>query len=85
MVTTDPDDLMPPPDSGRKLTREQIELLERWIRQGAKWETHWSFQPPQRSELPKNKNHRWARNEIDRFILARLEKEKLKTSPEAPK
>ena len=85
MVTTDPDDLMPPPDSGRKLTREQIELLERCIRQRAKCETHWSFQPPERSELPKNKNHRWARNEIDRFILARLEKEKLKPSPEAPK
>src|SRR5262249_27615304 len=49
------------------------------------WETHWSYLPPQRSTPPKVKNDRWPRNPIDRFILARLEREGLKPTPEADK
>src|SRR5262249_49498177 len=44
--TSDPDDLMPPPKSGKKLTAAQIELFKKWIDQGAKWEMHWAFQKP---------------------------------------
>ena len=83
--STDADEQMPPPDSGRQLTREQIATLGRWIEQGAKWQKHWSFIPPQRSPLPAVKQPDWARNPIDRFILARLEREGLAPAAEAGK
>jgi hypothetical protein len=68
---------MPPPTADRKLTQHQIELLRRWIDEGARWETHWAYSPPKRSALPSVKNA------IDAFILSRLEREGLKPSPEA--
>jgi hypothetical protein len=76
---------MPPASTGRKLTPRQIELLRRWIEQGAKWQKHWSLIPPQRPELPAVKDSRWPRNPIDFFVLARLEREGLAPSPEAQK
>ncbi len=82
----DEDDLMPPVKSGKKLTAAQKELLARWIAQGAKWQTHWAFIAPVRPEVPKRGTRNAERgNPIDAFILARLEKEKLKPSPEADK
>src|SRR5262249_17951107 len=60
-----------------------IESLRRWIAQGAPFATHWAYVKPVRPNLPHVKNQRWARNSIDRFILARLEREGLKPSPEA--
>src|SRR3954464_11770503 len=80
-----PKDRMPPPESGHTLTEKQIELLKRWIDQGAKWDTHWAYVPPQRAELPPVNQTSWVRNPIDHFILARLEAEGLKPSPEADK
>ena len=53
ITATDPDDHMPPPDSGRRLTARQIELLRRWIAQGAKWQAHWSLIAPVRNEAPR--------------------------------
>ncbi|MDB6122826.1 MAG: Protein of unknown function (DUF1553)/Protein of unknown function (DUF1549)/Planctomycete [Pedosphaera sp.] len=85
ITTTDADDLMPPLKSNRKLTPNQIQTLKRWVEQGAQWSKHWAFDPPQRPELPKIKDKRWAHNGIDAFILTRLEKEKLKPAPEARK
>ncbi len=86
LTTKVPDDVMPPPDSKRKPTAPQIETLRRWIDQGAKWATHWAYAPPQRPEVPNIHNSKFAiRNSIDNFILARLEKESLKPSPEAPR
>ena len=85
ITSADPDVHMPPPDFGKKLTDRQIDLLRRWIEQGAKWQALWSFIPPQRSALPEVKNAAWCRNPIDRFVLARLESEGLKPSPEAEK
>ena len=81
--TKDEDDRMPPANSGKKLTSEQIALLTRWIAEGAEWKAHWSFIKPEPPELPEVKNKSWPANPIDRFILARLEKEKLKPSREA--
>ncbi len=76
--------LMPPVASHRKLSPAQKELLRRWVAQGAKYEAHWSFVPlPARVPVPAVKNAGWCRNEIDRFVLARLEKAGLKPSPEA--
>jgi hypothetical protein len=74
---------MPPAYSGKKITAVQIEILRRWIASGAKYEPHWSFIPPKRPPLPAVRDSKWVRNPIDRFILARLEKERLHPSPEA--
>jgi hypothetical protein len=74
---------MPPSYSGLKLTGEQIATLRTWIAQGAKWQKHWAFIPPVRPPLPVVKDASWARNPIDNFVLARLEREGLATAPEA--
>jgi hypothetical protein len=74
---------MPPPSTGATLSDAQIAVIRKWIEQGAKWQRHWSFLAPQRPELPAVRDTKWARNPIDRFVLARLERESLKPSPEA--
>ncbi len=85
ITTKDEDDRMPPLKTGKHLTTAQIDLLKRWIAQGAEWKSHWSFIKPERTAPPTIKNKSWPRNPIDNFILARLEKEKLKPSSEADK
>ncbi len=89
----DKDLVMPP--SGKRLTADQVGMLRAWIDQGMIWPAqagtsekpagsgHWAFQPVRRPAVPAVKNSAWARNPIDRFILARLEKEKVRPSPEA--
>lgn len=83
ITASDTDDLMPPPKSGKKLTPDQIEKLRRWIAGGAPYAKHWSYEKPVRPGLPEVKNKKWPRNPVDRFILARLEREKLRPSPPA--
>ena len=83
ITATDPDDVMPPPKSGRTLSSAEIDLLQRWIRQGAAYTPHWAFVKPQRPPLPGVKTKSWPRNAIDSFILAKLEKNDLKPSPPA--
>jgi len=83
ITTKDADDHMPPAKSGKQLTPKQIELLKKWIQQGAKWENHWSFIPPERPALPDVKAKAWVRSPIDAFILAKLEHEGLQPSPQA--
>jgi mono/diheme cytochrome c family protein len=80
-----PDDgeRMPPQGKGDRLTPEQIAKLRAWIDQGAKWEEHWAYVKPERSALPAVKWQAWVRNDIDAFVLARLEREGLSPSPEA--
>jgi hypothetical protein len=86
ILTSDPDDHMPPPDSGKKLTPHQIELLQQWIKEGADYTKHWSFQPISDPPVPQVHNPKFVvGNPIDNFILARLEKEHLAQSPEAPR
>lgn len=74
---------MPPPNSHLTLKPSEIAQIRAWIMQGAKWEKHWAFIPPTLPPLPTVKNRAWARNPIDLFVLARLEREGLKPSPEA--
>ena len=62
VTSEDPDERMPPPDSGKSLTEDEIELIRRWIQQGAAYQSHWSLVPARRPELPKVKNPQWARN-----------------------
>ncbi|MSR47790.1 MAG: DUF1553 domain-containing protein [Planctomycetes bacterium] len=65
---------MPPADSRKKpLTQDEQELLRRWIEQGAKYETHWSFTAPTRPDLPTVRHPDWSKNPIDRFIAQKLE------------
>ena len=79
-----PDDRMPPPDSGVKsLSPDQIRILKEWIRSGAKYEKHWSFVPPKRSPLPSVKDQNWGENRVDHFVLAKLEQSNLRPEPEA--
>ncbi|MCB1066016.1 MAG: DUF1553 domain-containing protein [Verrucomicrobiae bacterium] len=81
----DPDELMPPPKSKRELSDSEKELLKRWVSQGAPWQEHWAFVPPETPELPPISDPDWIRNGVDRFVLARLDSENLKPSPEASK
>jgi mono/diheme cytochrome c family protein len=85
VASTDPDERMPPSKTHKPLAREQVELIRRWIEQGAKYEKHWSLLPPRPFEPPAVRDKAWPRNAIDNFILARLEKEGLRPSPEADK
>ncbi len=88
LSATDPDALMPPADSGLKLTTEQIATVRQWISEGAKWpedERHWAFIPPTRPAVPTVKDSDWVRNPIDAFVHARLEQEHLKPSAKADK
>ncbi len=79
----DPDDRMPPSDKGDPLSARDIALLERWIASGAEYAPHWSYTTPKRPALPKVTQKDWPRGEVDHFLLARLEREKLSPSPEA--
>lgn len=79
------DDQMPPADSGKTLTPEQIDLLKQWVKQGAKWGQHWAFEKPAPTPLPALKAKDWAKNGIDHFIGVRLEKEGFAPTPEADK
>jgi hypothetical protein len=83
IASDDPDAKMPPPDSGKVLTADQIALIKRWIDQGADYQSHWSFVSPQRPALPAVSKNNWASNPIDRFILAKLEQAKLSPAPVA--
>ena len=85
VTAKDPTLRMPPPDSGHALTEQQIATLTRWIDEGARWSAHWAYQPPVRPDLPSVTNTTWPRNAIDRFVLARLEREGLRPAVEADK
>jgi len=84
LTATNTDDRMPPPSSGRKMTPAQEDLLLRWIKEGAKWQPHWSFVTATRPSVPKVQKKKWPRNPIDNFILSRLEQAGLHPSPQAP-
>jgi mono/diheme cytochrome c family protein len=74
---------MPPPQAHKTLTAAQKDLLQQWIAQGAEYQPHWSYLPPQRPALPAVRNTGWVRNPIDRFILAKLDAAKLTPASEA--
>ena len=84
IVAKSPARRMPPAYLGHApLSEREIDLLRRWIEQGARWEKHWAFLPPRRHPLPPVSRTDWPRNEIDYFVLARLEREGLAPAPEA--
>ena len=77
ITSSDPDIVMPPPETGDPLKPREVELLRRWIASGAGYEPHWAYVPPVRPAVPAVKQSGWPRNPIDHFILARLEAEGL--------
>ncbi|HVT30836.1 MAG TPA: DUF1549 domain-containing protein, partial [Lacipirellulaceae bacterium] len=80
----DPNERMPPPEAKKApLTKAQIELFRKWIKAGAKYEPHWAYVPPQRPPVPQVKDAGWARNNIDRFLLAKQKEVGVTPSPEA--
>lgn len=76
---------MPPESSHKTLTPAQITTLRRWIDTGANWKEHWAFIAPVSPKLPSVRNASWVRNPVDRFILARLESQKLAPATPADK
>jgi muconolactone delta-isomerase len=76
--------VMPPPESHKpRLTEREVELLRRWIEQGAAYTDHWAFVPPRLPDLPDVSDPGWCRSDIDRFVLARLDEEGMSPSAEA--
>ena len=95
IVSADPEQLMPPVDSGKKLSARDIAVLKKWVEQGASWQGHWSYLKPVRAAVPNEKSldeksglsesrtSRFVQNDIDRFVLAKLNATGLKPSREA--
>lgn len=79
----DVDLVMPPPEAGEPLSDKEVSLLQRWINDGAEYEPHWSYTRISRPAIPTVSDSSWPRNQIDRFILAKLEAEGLEPSQEA--
>jgi hypothetical protein len=82
VITSEAEDKMPPRKSGKKLSSREVALLKRWIEQGAVWQGHWAFLPLEKPPAAKTKDGGWGRNPVDAYILARLEEEGLRPSPE---
>jgi mono/diheme cytochrome c family protein len=85
ITSTDPMEVMPPPASGKSLKPEQVALITKWVAEGARFARHWSYERPTRRAPPEVSQPDWPKNQIDRFILSRLEAEALQPSPEADK
>jgi len=83
IYSDDPGFRMPPVFSHRTLTQDEKDTLRRWIQEGATWKQHWAFVAPVKPALPEVKRTAWPRNEIDRFILAKIEANGLAPAPEA--
>ncbi|WP_369411708.1 PSD1 and planctomycete cytochrome C domain-containing protein [Chryseolinea lacunae] len=85
LVTTDTAEVMPPVKSNLKINEHEIALIKKWIEQGAKYKPHWAFIPPKSTPPPDVENTAWGHNEIDQFILAKLEANGLEPNEEADK
>jgi hypothetical protein len=83
IATSDLDERMPPPDKGRGLNAEEIATLRTWISQEAPYEAHWAYVTPTKPAIPETTDTAWPKNDIDRFVLARLEAEGLAPAPPA--
>jgi len=82
LKSDDPDERMPPASTKKEVTARELDLLKRWLRNGARYAEHWAFASPRRVSPPKTSNDEWCRGEIDRFVLARLDSSSI--VPSAP-
>jgi len=86
IATHDADLRMPPVTSGKQpLSKAEVEVLRRWIDQGAIWQQHWSFVRIERPKLPEVSQQEWVRNPIDQFVISKLEAAGVKPAPQASK
>ncbi len=83
LTTADEDDRMPPPKHGPRLSDKEVAIFRDWVKQGAPWKGHWAYAAPTLPPLPKVSQPKWCRAPLDRFVLAKLDAEKLKPSKEA--
>lgn len=82
--TSDEEQRMPPRHAVRQLKAAEVEILRRWIAEGAEWEQHWAFIPPQRPRLPQLTKSTGTRNAIDFFVRGKQERRKVQSVPPAP-
>ena len=85
ILSDNPEEIMPTPQSNLSLTAQEKAVLIKWIEQGAEWKSHWAFSSPKKAGLPKLEHSDWPKNEIDYFVLDKLESLGLEPSPEAEK
>jgi hypothetical protein len=83
--TADTSEVMPPIKSNLKLSSDEIDLIRKWISQGAVYKRHWAFIPPKQHEIPPIDEKEWPQNEIDYFVLAKLEQKNLSPNDESGK
>ncbi len=85
-ITSDDESiLMPPISSNLPLSNYEINLIERWIKQGAEYKPHWAFTPPTMPEVPEQNKIKWGDNDIDKFVLDKMLKAGFEPSPQADK
>lgn len=82
ILSDDPDDMMPPPDHGKKLSVKEVQLIRDWIKQGAVWTDHWAFELPQKHEVTVTMNADLGKQRIDQFVLAKLKEEGIERAPD---
>ncbi|MDB4652954.1 PSD1 and planctomycete cytochrome C domain-containing protein [Akkermansiaceae bacterium] len=83
ILNKDPDEIMPPPETHKKVTAKELELLKQWIKGGAEYDDPWTYKNPVKQPDPEVQTKDWPINFVDRFILSRLEKEAIPPSPDA--
>tara|TARA_A100001015_G_C15044148_1_gene742185 strand:+ start:1334 stop:4522 length:3189 start_codon:yes stop_codon:yes gene_type:complete len=83
VISDDPEEVMPPPEFKKELTKSEIKTIKAWIEQGAKWEGHWAFIPVKKTPEPVTDIPNWVRNPIDSFVLHTHKDKGLSPSPEA--
>ncbi|MEM7003353.1 MAG: DUF1549 domain-containing protein, partial [Pseudomonadota bacterium] len=83
ITESDPEAIMPPPESHKTLSELEIGIIKAWIEQGGVYKKHWAFIPPVQPDLPTTKVQRWPENEIDYFVLSMLERNGIKPSSRA--
>ncbi|MDX1967672.1 MAG: c-type cytochrome domain-containing protein, partial [Planctomycetaceae bacterium] len=85
VTSTDPEEMMPPPKASKRLSSRDIAVLEKWVEQGAEYQGHWAYIPPQKSTPPHDVSPAASRNAIDAFVQARLSMAGLAAAPAADK
>jgi hypothetical protein len=85
IMSINPEEMMPPPESNLTLSEKEIALLTRWIEQGAEYKPHWSFIKPEKPELPQVGKNEWVNNKLDYFTLAKMKDKKFDPSEQATK
>ena len=85
VTSRDSDSQMPPPGHGEPLSKDEVEVLRRWIATGANYESHWSFRKLQETQVPERSDRRSTDNPIDAFVLKRLGDKGIQPSPKADK